>query len=68
MACRLVGAKPLSESNAGMLLIELLGMNFNETLIEINTFSFKKMHVNVSSGKWRLFRLGLNVSAIATLW
>ena len=48
-------------TNAGMLLIEPLGINFNEILIGINTFSFKKMHLKMSSAKWRLFRLGLNM-------
>ena len=45
---------------AEMLLIEPLGINFSEILIEINTFSFKKMHLKVSSAKWRLFHLVLN--------
>ena len=31
-------------TNAGILLIEPLGTNFNEILIEIHTFSLKKMH------------------------
>ena len=48
-------------TNAGTLLIGPLGTNFNEILIEIHTFSFKKMHLKMSSAKWRLFRLGLNV-------
>ena len=30
-------------------------------LIEVLTFSFKKMHINVSSAKWRPSCLGLNV-------
>ena len=34
---------------------------FRYILIEINTFSFKKMHLNMSA-KWRLFHLGLNES------
>ena len=51
-------------TNAGLLLIEPLGINFNEILIEMNTFSFKKMHLKMSSAKWRLFRLGLNVLII----
>ena len=38
-----------------------LGTNFSEILIEIDTFSFKKMHLKMSSAKWRPFRLGLNV-------
>ena len=48
-------------TNAGILLIGPMGINFNEILIEINTFSFNKMHLKMSSAKWRLFRLGLNV-------
>ena len=48
-------------NNAGLLLIELLGTNFSEISIEIPTFSFKKMHLNMSSAKWRPSCLGLNV-------
>ena len=48
-------------SNTGILLIRNLGTNFNEILIEIHTFSFKKIHLKMSSGKWRPFCLGLNV-------
>ena len=48
-------------TNAGILLIGPLGTNFNEILIGIQTFSFKKMHLNVSSAKWRPCCLGLNV-------
>ena len=48
-------------TNAGILLIGPLGINFSEILIEINTFSFNKMHLKISSAKWRLFLLGLNV-------
>ena len=47
-------------TNAGILLIEPLGTNFSEILIRIQAFSFKKMHLKMSSAKWRLFRLGLN--------
>ena len=32
---------------AGLLLIEPLGTNFSEILIGIQTFSFKKMHLNM---------------------
>ena len=45
----------------GILLIRPLGKNFNEIIIEIHTFSFKKIHFKMSSGKWRPFCLGLNV-------
>ena len=48
-------------TNAGILLIGPLGTNFSEILIEIYTFSFKKMRFKLSSGKWRTFCLGLNV-------
>ena len=48
-------------NNAGILSIGLLGTKFSEILIEILTFSFKKMRLKVSSAKWRPFCLGLNV-------
>ena len=47
-------------TNAGILLIEPLGTNFSEIFIEIHTFSFKKMHLKMSSTKWRPFCLCLN--------
>ena len=47
--------------NAGILLIEHIRTIFNETLIETQTFSFKKMHFKMSSGEYRPFCLGLNV-------
>ena len=48
-------------TNAGILLIGPLGTNFSEILIAIEAFSFKKMHLKISSTKWRPFGLGLNV-------
>ena len=48
-------------TNDGILLIEHLGTNFSEILIGIQTFSFKKMHLKMSSAKWRPFCLGLIV-------
>ena len=49
-------------TNAGLLVIRHLGTNFSEILIGIQTFSFKKMHLKMSSAKWRpFFCLGLNV-------
>ena len=53
-------------TNAGILLIGSLGTNFNEASIEIHTFWFKKIHLKLSSGKWRLFCLGLNPTEIIT--
>ena len=47
-------------TNAGISLIGPWGTNFSEILIEILTFSFKKMRLKVSSGKRRPFCLGLN--------
>ena len=48
-------------TNDGILLIGPLGTNFNETLSVIHTFSLKKVHLKMSSGKWRPFCLGPNV-------
>ena len=48
-------------TNTGLLLIGPLGTNFREILIEILTFSFKKMRLKVSSAKRRPFCLALNV-------
>ena len=47
MACRLVDAKALSAPNAGTLLILTLERNFSEIISEIQTFSFKKMHLKI---------------------
>ena len=54
-------------TNSGILLIGPLGTNFSEILIKIHTFSFKKMHFKLSSGKWQPFCLGLNVLTFETL-
>ena len=48
-------------TNAGEWLIGPLGTNFDEILIEIHTFSFKKIHFKMASGKWRPLCLSLNV-------
>ena len=42
-------------TNDGILLIWPLVPNFSEILIEIHSFSFKKMHLKMSSAKWRPF-------------
>ena len=52
-------------TNAGILLIGPQRTNFSEILIEIHTFSFKKIHLNMSSGKWHPFCLSLNVLSCA---
>ena len=48
-------------TNVGILLIGPLGTNFSEIVIEMCTFSFRKMHLKMSSGKWRQLCIGLNV-------
>ena len=48
-------------TNVGILLIRPLGTYFSEILTGIQTFSFNKMHLKMSSAKWRPFCLGLNV-------
>ena len=40
---------------AGILLVGPLGTNFSEISIGIQLFSFKKMHLKMSSAKWRPF-------------
>ena len=49
-------------TNAGVLLIGPLGTKFSEILIGIQPFSFRKMHLKMTSAKWRPICLGLNVS------
>ena len=48
-------------TNDGILLIQNLGTNFSEILIKINTFSLKKMHLKMSSGRRQPSCFGLNV-------
>ena len=48
-------------TNPGILLIRPLGANFSEIIIGIQTFSFMKMYLIMSSAKWPPFCLGLNV-------
>ena len=55
-------------TNAGILSIGPLGTNFSENLIEIHTFSFKKMLLKRSSAKWRPFCLGLDVLTLKQEW
>ena len=59
MACRLVGTKPSLE-----LMLEYCQINpdnFNDILMEIHKFLFKKMHFKISLTKWWPFGLGLNM-------
>ena len=48
-------------TKAGILLIQALGTSFHEILNEILIFSFKKMHLKMSSAKWQPLCLDLNV-------
>ena len=48
-------------TNAKILLTGPWGTNFSEISIAIHTFSFKKMHLKISSGKWWPCCLGFNV-------
>ena len=48
-------------TNAGILFMEPLGINFIEILLGIPIFSFKKMRLKMSPAKWGPFCLGLNV-------
>ena len=50
-------------TNAGILLIGPLGTNFSKIQIRIQTFSYKKMHLKMSSVKWHPFCLGLRRKA-----
>ena len=54
-------------TNAGILLIEPLGTNFSEIWIKIYTFSLEKMHLKMSSTKWRPSCLGLNVLSSSSM-
>ena len=54
-------------TSAGILLIRTIGINFSEILIEIHIFSYKKMHLKASSGKWLPFCLGLNVIKVCRI-
>ena len=48
-------------TNNAILLIQTFTTNFKDILSEIHTFSLKKMHLIMSSAKWRPFCHGLNV-------
>ena len=47
--------------NLGILLFGPLAINFNEILSKNYTFSFNKMHLKMSSVKWRPFCSALNM-------
>ena len=47
-------------TNAGLLFFEPFGTYFSEIWIKIEHFSLKKIHLKMSSGKWRPFCLCRN--------
>ena len=51
-------------TNAGILLI---GTNFREILIEIYIFSFKNIHLKMSSENWQPFCIGINLLILILL-
>ena len=51
-------------TNIEIILTGPLGTNFSKLLIDISSFSFKKMHLKMLSWKWRQFCLGLNVLTV----
>ena len=53
--------KKADKLNLSLSLSGPLGTNFSEILIKIYRVSSKKMHLKMSSGKWRPFCFGLNV-------
>ena len=55
-------------TNAGILLIGPLGTNFIDIWIEIQIFSFRKMHLKMASAKWHPFCLGLNALKERLTW
>ena len=50
-----VRRQAIAWTNAGLLSIVLLGTSFGEIWIEIVPFSFKIIHLKMSSVKWRPF-------------
>ena len=60
------GRQAIIWTNAGILLIGPVWTNFSEILIEIYTFSLKKMRLKISFAKWRPCCLGLNVLMLSS--
>ena len=55
-----VRRQAIALTNVGTL-IRTSGANFNEILSKIHTYSFKEMHLKMSSAKWQQFCLGFRV-------
>ena len=61
MVCRLTGVRPLSGQMRDYCWLNPLGPNFNESHLEMQQFSRKKMRLKMSSAKRWPRCLGLNV-------
>ena len=55
-------------ASVGTLFKGLLGTNFSEILSDTHTFSFKKMHLKMSSAQWRQFCPGFSVLSSASVF
>ena len=58
MACQFFGVKPLSKPMLFNVNWPVRETNFSEILTKIETFSFTKMHLNISCAEWRPFHPG----------
>ena len=67
MVCSVLGSKPLSGTNAGLLLTETSGIHCSEICVKIQPFSSAKMMLTVLSAKWQPFILGLEMSTLPVL-
>ena len=69
-----VQCQAIIQTNIGLLLIEPLGTNFSKISVEINQFSYFKMHLKMSSAKWWPYCICLNVlildhpNWVAVIW
>ena len=55
-------------TNAGILLIGPWGTNSNEIVIKIQQFSFKKMHLNMSSGNSVNSAISVSNNGLLVVW
>ena len=62
------GRQAIIWASAGILLIRWVGTNFSEILCGIYVFSFKKMHLKMSSAKWRQLLLGYALFPLSNQW
>ena len=62
--CRCKLSSSLTTDILLLLSIGTLTTNFSEILSEMYTFSFKKMHLKMSSAKWRPLCFGLSVLTV----